>query len=54
VTAEELASTAKRSPFQAKFIVDTSRFGMGNKGHTFGDKLSETERAEVIEYLKRL
>jgi Cytochrome c len=54
VTAEEMASTAKRSPFQAKFIVDTSRFGMGNKGHTFGDKLSETERADVIEYLKTL
>ena len=32
MTADELASTAKRSPFQAKFIVDTSRFGMGNGG----------------------
>jgi mono/diheme cytochrome c family protein len=54
VTAEELASTAKRSPFQAKFIVDTSRFGMGNGGHTFGDTLTEAERADVIEYLKTL
>jgi hypothetical protein len=54
VTAEELASTARRSPFQAKFIVDTSRFGMGNGGHTFGDSLTETERAAVIEYLKTL
>ena len=54
VTTEELASTAKQSRFQAKFIVDTSRFGMGNQGHTFGDVLSEEERTDVIEYLKGL
>jgi RoxA-like, cytochrome c-like len=54
VTREELASTAKRSRFHAKFIVDTARFGMGNQGHTFGDVLSEEERLDVIEYLKRL
>ena len=41
VSAEELASTSRRSPFQAKFIVNTARFGMGNGGHTFGDSLSE-------------
>ncbi len=54
VSAEELASTARRSPFQAKFIVDTNRFGMGNGGHTFGDDLSEGERMDLIEYLKTL
>jgi Cytochrome c len=54
VSNEELASTAKRSPFQAKFIVNTARFGMGNQGHTFGDGLTEAERSEVIEYLKGL
>jgi hypothetical protein len=54
VTADEHASTARRSRFQAKFIVDTARFGMGNHGHTFGDKLSEAERMDVIEYLKTL
>lgn len=54
VTAEELASTAKRSPFQAKFIVDTARFGMGKQGHSFGDGLSENDRIDVIEYLKGL
>jgi mono/diheme cytochrome c family protein len=54
VTAEELASTARRSPFQAKFVVDTGRFGMGNGGHTFGDELSEDERMDLIEYLKTL
>ena len=54
VSREELASTARRSPFEAKFIVDTSRFGMSNRGHTFGDALSEEDRMEVIEYLKTL
>ena len=54
VSADELASTARRSPFQAKFIVDTSRFGMNNGGHTFGDDLSEEERMDLIEYLKTL
>jgi hypothetical protein len=54
VSPEELASTARRSAFQAKFIVDTSRFGMDNAGHTFGDDLSEEERMDLIEYLKTL
>ena len=53
-SADELASTARRSPFQAKFIVDTSRFGMNNGGHTFGDDLAEEERMDLIEYLKTL
>ncbi len=54
VTAEEQSSTARHSPFQARFIVDTARFGMGNRGHTFGDKLAEPERMDLIEYLKTL
>jgi hypothetical protein len=54
VTSEELASTARRSAFQARFIVDTARFGMSNRGHTFGDRLSEEARMAVIEYLKTL
>jgi hypothetical protein len=54
VSTEELSSTARRSPFQAKFIVDTGRFGMGKGGHTFGDDLSESERMDLIEYLKTL
>jgi hypothetical protein len=54
VSSEELASTARRSPFQAKLIVDTFRFGMSNRGHTFGDELSEEERMALIEYLKTL
>jgi len=54
VSSDELASTVRRSPFQAKFIVDTARFGMSNRGHNFGDRLSEDERMELIEYLKTL
>jgi mono/diheme cytochrome c family protein len=54
VSQDELISTARRSPFEAKFLVDTSRFGMSNRGHTFGDKLSEDQRMDLIEYLKTL
>ena len=39
---------------EAKYIFDASRFGLGNGGHTFGDKLSEDDRMAVIEYLKTL
>ncbi|HZW32407.1 MAG TPA: c-type cytochrome, partial [Isosphaeraceae bacterium] len=54
VSAEELAATAQRSPFQARFLVDTARFGLSNRGHTFGDRLSEEQRMDLIEYLKTL
>lgn len=54
VSAAELAAKARQSPFDARFLVDTSRFGMGNGGHTFGDDLSEEERMDLIEYLKTL
>jgi mono/diheme cytochrome c family protein len=35
-------------------VYDTTQPGRGNRGHPFGDKLSEDERREVIEYLKTL
>jgi mono/diheme cytochrome c family protein len=54
VSAAEHGSKARESPFQAKFIVDTSRFGMSNRGHTFGDALTEKERMDLVEYLKSL
>lgn len=54
ISQEELVSTSRRSPFEARFIVDTSRFGLSNGGHTFGDELSEDERMDLIEYLKTL
>jgi mono/diheme cytochrome c family protein len=44
----------KRTAHDAHFLYDTSRYGLGNQGHTFGDKLSEAERMELIEYLKTL
>lgn len=40
--------------FQNRSVFDSSRYGLGNGGHTFGDKLTEKQRAEVIEYLKTL
>ena len=40
VSDQEVAAM-KRSPHEAHFLYDTSRFGLGNQGHTFGDKLSE-------------
>jgi mono/diheme cytochrome c family protein len=42
------------TPHQARYIFDSARFGLGNGGHTFGDKLSDDERRDVIEYLKTL
>ncbi|MEM6722881.1 MAG: hypothetical protein AAF598_02525 [Bacteroidota bacterium] len=33
---------------------DTTKPGYGNQGHTFGDNLSDTNRADLIEYLKTL
>jgi hypothetical protein len=37
-----------------KGIYDTDKKGYGNYGHYFGDKLSDSERDAVIEYLKTL
>lgn len=39
---------------KSKLIFDSTRFGLDNGGHTFGDELSDEERWEVIEYLKTL
>ncbi|TDX00561.1 c-type cytochrome [Dinghuibacter silviterrae] len=35
-------------------VYNTTLPGYGNYGHTFGDKLSDKERKEVLEYLKTL
>jgi hypothetical protein len=35
-------------------VYNTTQPGRGNRGHTFGDKLTEAERIAVIEYLKTL
>ncbi|WZO99387.1 c-type cytochrome [Isosphaeraceae bacterium EP7] len=50
----EPAPTAEAKTVDDPFLVDTSRFGMGNGGHTFGDKLTDGERQDLIEYLKTL
>jgi len=51
VTEDEAQSVP---PFGARFIFDSSRFGLGNGGHQFGDRLSDDARADLIEYLKTL
>lgn len=39
---------------ERKYIYDTTYWSQSNKGHTFGDHLSDGERRAVIEYLKTL
>ncbi|MCY0991041.1 c-type cytochrome [Nannocystis sp. ILAH1] len=39
---------------ERKFIYDTTAFGYGNGGHTFGDHLDDAERQALLEYLKTL
>lgn len=39
---------------KGKWVFDTELPGYSNKGHYFGDKLTEQERKAVIEYLKTL
>lgn len=41
-------------PDERKRIYDTTLPGYSNKGHTFGDVLTDAERAAVLEYLKTL
>ena len=41
-------------PVRRSRIYDTSRFSLGNGGHTFGDDLTEAERFDLLEYLKGL
>ena len=57
---EESAASAADKPFLSQpavdhsAIYDTTQFGHGNMGHTFGDSLSDEERFAVIEFLKSL
>jgi len=39
---------------ERKYVYDTTLFAHDNGGHTFGDHLTEHERAAVLEYLKTL
>ncbi len=42
------------NPAERPRVYDTTLPGHGNGGHTFGDVLTDTQRAAVIEYLKTL
>ncbi|QVL34854.1 hypothetical protein KIH39_05590 [Telmatocola sphagniphila] len=42
------------SVFEQRKYYDTSKPGRSNRGHTFGDDLTEGERKAVLEYLKTL
>jgi len=44
----------EKPPKDAKRVFDASRWGLSNRGHTFGDTLSDADRMAVIEYLKSL
>ena len=44
----------KLHPHEERKIYDTAQPGRSNKGHTFGDDLTDAERWAVIEYLKTL
>ncbi|PRQ06713.1 hypothetical protein [Enhygromyxa salina] len=51
---EPAPAQADAAESERKYIYDTSLFGYGNGGHTFGDHLTDTERDAVLEYLKTL
>jgi hypothetical protein len=40
--------------FERRKIYDTTLPGRSNRGHTYGDDLTDDDRAAVIEYLKTL
>ena len=53
-TALAAGKDAEPDATKKKAIYDTTLSGYGNGGHTFGDALSDADRAAVIEYLKTL
>jgi mono/diheme cytochrome c family protein len=54
ITVLDQQPDAKMPAIERRKIYDTTQPGRGNGGHTFGDALTEQERAAVIEYLKTL
>jgi mono/diheme cytochrome c family protein len=42
------------SSIDGRRVVDTSRAGMGNGGHEFGDALADADREDLLEYLRGL
>lgn len=45
---------ADADTLEGRRVVDTSRGGLGNGGHTFGDSLSDAERDDLLAYLRTL
>lgn len=45
---------AQAPPLQRRRVYDTSLPGRSNRGHTYGDRLSEADRLALLEYLKTL
>jgi len=45
---------AEAPPAEAKLIYDTTLWSQSNKGHRFGDHLTDAERHALLEYLKTL
>jgi mono/diheme cytochrome c family protein len=54
ITVLDRGADPELPAYERRKIYDTTLPGRGNGGHPFGDKLSETERMAVIEYLKTL
>ena len=54
LTYDTPAPTATWTDIEDRRIYDTARPGLDNSGHTFGDHLSETDRDDLLEYLKVL
>lgn len=50
----DATTNAQIHPIEQRRIYDTTQPGRSNRGHTFGDKLSNSERHALIEYLKTL
>ncbi len=54
---DEKAATApymSRESLDQMFVYDTTAFARGNKGHQFGDGLTQDERLAIMEFLKSL
>jgi mono/diheme cytochrome c family protein len=54
VTVLEKPPGADAPESERRKVYDTTRPGRGNGGHTYGDDLTDDQRAAVIEYLKTL
>lgn len=50
----EVASAADPNTREGRLVYDTTREGMNNAGHTYGDPLTDQQRADLLEYLRSL